>query len=289
MGVFVPCMLSIIGLVLFLRLGWAIGQAGVMGVLLMFSIGGLMALLTVLSLSAMATNGRIAGGGTYYLISRSVGPELGGAIGCVFYCANTIGIAFYLQGFAEAFLHTLGVASDDPSSYWLKVGAGTAVLAIAAIVAIVGSALYAKCAALVFSLQTLAITWGFVCLLVRPAHSWPAPSGGGGNGGGASEMLHFTGPSMKTLQENMWPDFDGGFDALAVFGIVFPAMTGIMAGTNMSGVLRRPDLSIPRGELSALACSLVTYAILVVALGCSVKRDTLRHDYMILADIASPR
>ena len=77
MGVYVPCMLSIIGVILFLRLGWAVGHAGVLGTLLMFALGGAMALLTDLSLSAMATNGRISGGGTYYLISRSVGPELG--------------------------------------------------------------------------------------------------------------------------------------------------------------------------------------------------------------------
>ena len=97
MGVYVPCMLSIIGVILFLRLGWAVGQAGVLGVLAMFALGGTMALLTDLSLSAMATNGKISAGGTYYLISRSVGPELGGAIGVMFYLANTLGIAFYLQ------------------------------------------------------------------------------------------------------------------------------------------------------------------------------------------------
>ena len=77
MGVYVPCMVSIIGVIIFLRLGWAVGEAGVLCVLGMFGIGGLMALLTDLSLSAMATNGRIKGGGPYFMISRSVGPEFG--------------------------------------------------------------------------------------------------------------------------------------------------------------------------------------------------------------------
>jgi amino acid transporter len=71
---------SIIGVIIFLRLGWAVGQAGVVAVLVMFGTGGLMALLTDLSLSAMATNGKIKGGGPYFMISRSVGPEFGGVL-----------------------------------------------------------------------------------------------------------------------------------------------------------------------------------------------------------------
>eukprot|EP01047_Picozoa_sp_COSAG01_P018550 COSAG01_NODE_1007_length_12161_cov_12.669624_14_plen_230_part_00 len=101
MGVFVPCMLSIIGVVLFLRLGWAIGEAGVLGVLSMFGIGIVLIVLTDLSLCALATNGKIRAGGTYYLVSRSLGPEFGGAIGIIFFAANAVGIAFYMQGFAD--------------------------------------------------------------------------------------------------------------------------------------------------------------------------------------------
>lgn len=100
-GVFVPCMLSIIGVVLFLRLGWAIGEVGVLGVLAMIAFGTLLILLTVLSLCALATNGKIRAGGTYYLVSRSLGPEFGGAIGIIFFAANAVGIAFYMQGFAD--------------------------------------------------------------------------------------------------------------------------------------------------------------------------------------------
>ena len=105
----VAVMLSIIGVVLFLRLGWAIGQAGVLGVLAMFGFGGFLILLTDLSLCALATNGKIQAGGTYYLISRSLGPVFGGAIGVIFFSANAVGISFYMQGFSDTMGDILGL------------------------------------------------------------------------------------------------------------------------------------------------------------------------------------
>jgi potassium/chloride transporter 9 len=297
-GVYVPCMLSIIGVILFLRLGWAVGQAGVMGVIGMFMIAGTMAFLTDLSLSAMATNGRVSGGGTYYLLSRSVGPELGGAIGIIFYCANVIGIAFYMTGFGETMATILNIPQ---SSKWIKFAMATGVLIFEMIIAVVGSSLYAKCALVVFFIQMVAICWGTVCLLtvspfscqdhhgmfnstLSPHAGWVCES----SVDQTKMLLEFTGPSMKTLSENLWPDFDQGATFLTVFGIIFPAMTGIMAGTNMSGVLRRPDLAIPRGELSALASALFTYLIVIIALGCSVPRKTLQNEYLILSQVANP-
>ena len=164
MGVFVPCMLSIIGVVLFERLGWAIGQAGVWHVLLMFAIGGGMACLTVLSLSAMATNGKIAAGGTYFLVSRSVGPELGGAIGCVFFAANVVGAAFYLQGFAEVML-SAEVLNIDHNKYLWSIALGAAVLVVEAVIAIAGSSIYSRCAFLIFIIQMGSIAYGLAALL----------------------------------------------------------------------------------------------------------------------------
>jgi potassium/chloride transporter 9 len=286
-GVYVPCMLSIIGVILFLRLGWAVGQAGVLGVIAMFGIGGAMAFLTDLSLSAMATNGRVAGGGTYYLLSRSVGPELGGAIGIIFYCANTIGIAFYMTGFSETMATILGIPQSDK---WTKFAMATGVLFLEGTIAIVGSSLYAKCALVVFFIQMFAIIYGTTCLLVvkpftcQEHAGWDCESSVDGH----HLDMSFVGPSLDTLKENLMPKFTQGESFLSVFGIVFPAMTGIMAGTNMSGVLRRPDLAIPRGELSALFSALFTYLIVVIALGASVKRDTLQNEYLILSQVADP-
>jgi hypothetical protein len=131
-GVFVPCMLSIVGLVLFMRLGWAIGEAGVLGVLSMIAFGCFLILLTVLSLCALATNGKIRGGGAYYLISRSLGPEFGGAIGVIFFAANAVGIAFYMQGFSDTLAspQVLGLDPKDEWTRWIKLGMACGCLAV---------------------------------------------------------------------------------------------------------------------------------------------------------------
>lgn len=84
-GVIVPCLLNIIGAILFLRLSWAVGQAGLGGVMIMLVLGTFQTSLTAVSLSALISNGEMRGGGAYYIISRAVGPELGGAIGLCFY------------------------------------------------------------------------------------------------------------------------------------------------------------------------------------------------------------
>ena len=100
-GCFIPCCLNIMGVILFLKIGWGIGTAGVMGMLVIFLVAETLCVLTVLSLSAIITNGDMAGGGSYYMISRSLGPEFGGAIGILFYVAYAFGASFYFIGFAE--------------------------------------------------------------------------------------------------------------------------------------------------------------------------------------------
>jgi amino acid transporter len=165
MGVFVPCCLSIIGVILFLRLGWAVGEAGVLGVLGMFGIGMVLILLTDLSLCALATNGKIRAGGAYYLISRSLGPEFGGAIGIIFFFANAVGIAFYMQGFADTVADLL-TGGDDPmvkmdplseDARLLKLGLSFTCVVVEAIIAIVGSGIYSKVAFLIFLVQMISI------------------------------------------------------------------------------------------------------------------------------------
>ena len=160
-GVFVPCMLSIIGLVLFLRLGWSVGEAGVLGALSMIGVGTAMSLLTAFSLCALATNGKIRAGGAYYLISRSLGPEMGGAIGVCFFLANSVGISFYMQGFTDTLAELLMLNAAEPSTYWLKLAMAGACLTVETVIAIVGSGLYSKAAGLLNIVQLCAISGTF--------------------------------------------------------------------------------------------------------------------------------
>ena len=286
MGVFIPCVLSIIGVVLFMRLGWAIGEAGVLGVLSMIGLGTLLSYLTAFSLCALATNGKIRGGGAYYLISRSLGPEMGGAIGMVFFAANSVGIAFYMQGFTDTIAELLDLDQQDASTYWLKLAMAGSCLLVEAVIAIVGSGLYAKCAWLLFAIQMGSITVAVASAFGRGGDapfSWTAPDATGVN-----QTFTYVGPNMQTLADNLYPNYSEGNDYAVIFKTIFPALTGMFAGANMSGVLNRPELAIPRGTLTAITFSSLTYCLVIVAFGCSVPRHTLQNEYLILSRVCLP-
>ena len=116
-GVFMRCLLNIWGTMLFLRLTWVVGQCGIWQGLLVITLANIVTLLSALSMSAIATNGQIPGGGVYYMISRALGPALGGSIGLMFTIANTISVATYTVGFSESLLDLLQVFEYTSSSY----------------------------------------------------------------------------------------------------------------------------------------------------------------------------
>ncbi len=101
-GVFTPNILTILGIILFLRLGYVVGSAGLARALVIIALANTISILTTISLSAVATNLKVQGGGVYYLISRTLGPEFGGAIGMVLFLAQSVSIAFYCIGMGEA-------------------------------------------------------------------------------------------------------------------------------------------------------------------------------------------
>ena len=111
-GVFTPSVLTILGIILFLRLGFVVGSAGLMKALVIIAIANAISVLTSISLSAVATNLKVKGGGDYYLISRTLGVEFGGAIGLVLFLAQSVSIAFYCIGFGEAVSAIAGVPAS---------------------------------------------------------------------------------------------------------------------------------------------------------------------------------
>lgn len=269
-GVFLPCILSIFGAILFLRLPWAIGEAGVVGVLLMFALAGMTVLLTVLSIAAISTNGTMKGGGAYYMISRALGPEFGGAVGLVFFAANSVGITFYMIAYAGEVNQLMGGTDDDV--WQIRLYASVTLLFLLC-VSMVGAGAFAKFNTIVFACLMVSVAMAAVSFFI--------PSGTPGH----------TGISAKTLEGNtMWHyGVDSGsgkeLDFFAVLIVVFPAMTGVMAGANMSGDLADAGKSIGTGTLQAIFFALAVYATLIVVIGATVTGEELRDNLFVMQNV----
>ena len=211
-GVFTPSVLTILGIILFLRLGYVVGSAGLLKALIIIGLANFISVLTSISLSAIATNLRVKGGGDYYLISRTLGLEFGGAIGLVLFLAQSVSIAFYCIGFGEAVCSMLTVQALSP-----QVVAAAAVSALF-VLAWVGADLATKFQYMVMALLVAALGSFYIGSIIKwqPAtfaHSWATPG--------------------------------AGLDFWILFAIFFPAVTGFTQGVSMSGDLKDPGKSLP--------------------------------------------
>ncbi|GBG23984.1 Solute carrier family 12 member 9 [Hondaea fermentalgiana] len=284
-GVLVPCLLNILGVILFLRIGWAVGQAGWVEVLIMFGVGETLALLTVLSMAAIVSNGNMRGGGSYFIISRSLGPELGGSIGLLFYAGYAVGTTFYVVGFATEIVEAfLDANNDDPANKKMyTVLIASLALAVVMGISVLGAGFFTRINGIVFAIQFGSIIVGVVSMLFRqPIEELE-------NGGS------FTGFDPKTLWANAWGDYT--FDEKCgdrlcsfkiVFAILFPAMTGIMEGANLSGDLKNPNRDIGRGTIAAVFGAIMTYGFLILAFSAGFPRETLRTNMNVMENVAWP-
>jgi amino acid transporter len=254
-GVFTPNVLTILGVIMFLRFGQITGQAGILQALLILLLAKTITTLTAVSLAAIATNTRVKGGGAYYLISRSLGVEFGGGIAFVFYLAQAVSVAMYVIGFAEAFVAAFPDLPFDQRS--VATLANVAVLATV----IVGAGWAIK------------IQYGILAILLVSLVSFAV---------GAGE--NFT---MARLAENLGAQYAPGQGLLVMFALFFPAATGIMAGANMSGDLRDPSRSLPLGTFAAILVTGLVYLGLIFMLGGSVERSELISYSFIMNDVAA--
>ena len=258
--VFLASISTILGAVLFLRFGYAVGNVGMVGVLLIVLIGHLVTLPTALALSEIATNRKVEGGGEYFIISRSFGRSIGGTIGIGLYVSQAISIAFYMIAFAEAFRPLapafetwLGIAFDPR---WISLPA-TALLVL--VVLTRGADLGVRA------------LWGIVAVLL------------------ISLVMFFAGrplPEAATEPLAILHGIERGDAFMMVFAIVFPAFTGMTAGVGLSGDLRNPRRSIPLGVLSATAIGLVVYVAVVAKLAFSASAAQLAGEPLIMSRIA---
>ena len=248
-GVFVPNVLTILGVVMFLRAGWVVGNAGLAGALLVLLVANSITLLTTMSLSAVATNTRVGVGGAYFLVARSLGLELGGSIGVPLFFAQAISVAFYLVGFSESLLLLFpGVDARLASS---------AGLGVFFVIAWFGAGWAVRIQYVILAVLTLSLASFF---------SGYSPISD------PSANLH----SAYLPAHSFW----------TVFAIFFPAVTGIMAGVSMSGDLRDPSKSIPRGTLAAVILTFLIYAAQMIWLALNAERVELIEDNLVMQHIA---
>ncbi|MBD5780793.1 amino acid permease [Pelagicoccus sp. NFK12] len=248
-GVFVPNVLTILGVILFLRSGWVVGNAGLLGAIAMLCIANLVTFISALSLSAIATNTKAQGGGAYFLVSRSLGLEFGGAIGMPLYLAQAISVAFYVVGFTES-VQYLFPDLDARAFSLITLGAIT-------VVAWIGASVAVKAQYLI--LATLAVSLASFFVGFQISDGWEA----------RSEPAYIEGQSF-------W----------SVFAIFFPAVTGIMSGVSMSGDLKDPTKSIPRGTLWAVGATFVVYLMQLVWLSLGASREDLIENALVMKTIS---
>ena len=226
-GVFTPSILTILGVIMYLRFGWVVGHVGLWQTLLIVTISTSITFVTGLSISAIATDQVVKAGGAYYMISRSLGIETGGAVGIPLYFAQAFSVALYTLGFAESLV---------------RVFPGFNLTLIALITTVVVTLLALQSAEIAIKAQYF-IMAAIVISLVSLVFG------------------HSVEPSSVPSAET--PGSVGFWAVLAVF---FPAVTGIMSGINMSGDLKDPQRSIPVGTLAAVGIGYLIYMVIPIFL-----------------------
>lgn len=257
-GVFTPTLLTILGVIMYLRLGWVVGNAGLLGAWIIIIVSFLITLTTALSMSSITTNIRIGAGGAYAIISQSLGLEVGGSLGIPRYVSQGLAVTMYIFGFREGWL---SIFPDHPAF----------VVDIVVFVIIYGIAYKSADLAIKTQYFIMAIIAASIIVIVMAAY--------------------YGSMQYDTVEALTWGTFPGsaennfsGSDFWLVFAVFFPAATGIMAGANMSGELKNPRRSIPLGTLWAIAVSFVVYMGLAYWVARSAGTDELVRNYNIMIE-----
>ena len=254
-GVFTPSILTILGIILFLRTGYVVGSAGFARSLVILGIANLISILTSVSLSAIATNLKVKGGGDYYLISRTLGMEFGGAIGVVLFLAQSVSISFYCIGFGEA-CSASGLFSTHGVSPRIIAAAAVAFLFI---FAWMGADWATRFQYVVMALLSNALVSFFI--------------------GGFSRW-------NSTVFTANWSSPVDAPPFWVLFALFFPAVTGFTQGVSMSGDLKDPGKSLPVGTFLAVGVSILVYFGAAVIFSGTLSNQELKADYTAMYRIS---
>ncbi len=256
-GVFTPTTLTILGVIMYIRQPWVVGNAGVIGALLIVFISVAITFTTALSLSSITTNVRIGAGGAFSLISQSLGLEIGGAIGIPFYFAQAVAVAMYIFGFREGLQTLLPYANP----LFLDLG----IYALVMLIAFISTSFAFKIQYVILGVIVLSLVSIFGALFVNDLNY----------------NIEWFGKYPGSSENNF-----GGSSFWVVFAVFFPAVTGVMAGANMSGDLTNPRKSIPLGTISSVIITTVIYVCLTFVAALIAKPDELAGNYNLFIDKA---
>ena len=257
--VFLAGISTILGAIMFLRFGYAVGHLGLMGAVLMIAVGHMVTIPTALAISEIATNRRVEGGGEYFIISRSFGLRIGTSIGAALYLSQAISVAFYCIALGEAATPLSGwFAEQTGMAFDVRFVSLPAMVALALVMIAKGADIGVKVLYLVVATLTVSLVLFFAGAPVEPAD-------------GSISWSHRI------------ADADAFF---VVFAICFPGFTGMTAGVGLSGDLARPRRAIPIGTLGATAAGLVIYLAIVFKLGTHASPELLATDQMVMSRIA---
>lgn len=265
-GVFTSCLINIFGVIVFLRSGWIVSQAGVISAVLIVLATVATALISVLSAVGICERCRIESGGVYFVLGHVLGSRFGGSLGLLYCFGQAVGCALNVLGFGESMAELIGFGG----STW-----AVRIIAIAAVV-------------LLSSINIAGVKWviklQFILLLILLSAGLDFMVGSFVK---TDEGEGFEGWISNNMELNLWSNYTEGYSWFTVYGVFFPTITGILSGINMSGDLKAPSTNIPNGTLAAISFATFLYLVFIVFLGATCKRAFLDSDYMIAAKVSA--
>jgi amino acid transporter len=248
-GVFTPSILTILGVIMYLRFGYVVGNVGLFGTLVIVTLSTSITFLTALSIASIATDKKVKAGGAYYMISRSLGIETGGAVGIPLYMAQALSVALYTIGFAESLSNVFPVLNQTIVGLIVTILVGVLAMTSAKIAV---RSQYFVMLAIVISLVSL-----------------------------------YFGEPLEGVSPDKWSNrIENPENFWVIFAVFFPAVTGIMAGVNMSGDLKNPSVAIPVGTFLAIGVGYVIYMVIPIIIAGRADAQSLIDDPLIMRRIS---